>query len=398
MSHNFVPPEIIIINGVCPAGPFIPGAQYIIQGLNQGNLVNFEVMTRAIDANALDASVTVNRDWHGIIDWSDCFLLYIHDAFNNQIYGKNTISNFIWSNVAFNNNYIGEIATLTLNDLGIDSFANNYIVGSTTSIILDDPGATITFNDNTIRDSVSIDIGNLSPATDIGLTFTGNELSGDTFIQFYTATAPQNSVIFSNNVVDNSSIISSAGNATVISFNRIGGFSEITLGDAELPITIESNDLFLGRITIQAGAAGVGPVNIESMTITGNSTLSLASAINSPLDIRQSTIMSQSQIRVVGILATAVLVSVENTNVLSHSSLDIGPISAGGINQLSDSILSNTSVFTMTNGTHTDVALEKGNFSNNNFNATRIRLQDETSVLVANTSDATKSGYVNALP
>lgn len=113
MAHHLN--EIYINLATCPPGPYITGAKYKVNGISQGNLGLFSVFTYALNATDLSANVTTELGWPGIIDWADCQLVYVHDNLNNEVAGKNNISNFIWFNPNVAGNRVNSISTVVFN-------------------------------------------------------------------------------------------------------------------------------------------------------------------------------------------------------------------------------------------------------------------------------------------
>lgn len=358
MSLPFVPASSapITIVGCPPLVGLTPGATYIITGLVQGTLGTFDVVARALDATTLSGDVSVfpsadvtGTGWDGQIDWADCQLLHVYDNVDNDVSGKVNVGRFPWH------------LPITVHSNNIDKNSNTNLGGAAFLGV---------FANNSILNTGGVVIG-AGAQNNANLTISGNTIIDGTLTVNYAPVA--GSIVITDNFISGSStfIIQAGGNATsgIFQNNQIAGSSSI-------------NWLAQGNLNV---------VN----TIMTESTVALFNHTVGTLSFNQNNFSGDSSFTATESGAGAS--SVSGTDLASST------MTLSGTNNITlSSSLIRASTVTLTAAATpaviTAAFLERGTFSNAGFDATNIRLEDATSVLIANITDAVKSGYVNALP
>lgn len=390
MSHNkdYTNNAPLEVSG-CPTAPYVPGSYYLITDLDQGNLEDFSVLALAIDTTTLDANVTVNEGWPGIIDWADCQLVYLQDNFGNQVFGKSMITNFSWLNSDFTNNYIGQISSFDVDPVAVDSFKSNYIYGTETVVSITE--GTNTVDNNTFGDSSIV----RSDTADVIASIINNRLHGDTTLEFTGA----GTHLFNGNEVHSSNIVINSIPTNV--HDNIIQNSNINLQTSDVPITIE--DSFIsGQISLSdAVRVGDGQIAISRSTVTGGSNVTFSintENISEIITLSMLFIDGGSSVNFSGGNGPGDAVTFESSTITGTSSINI-PTITGPINLSRLSMVNNATVNVQNGiGSHINVFVENGTLNTGGFDSTSIKLEAADSTLIANVLSATKSGYVGALP
>lgn len=373
----------------CVLPPLIEGNNYKISGLTQGTLGSFTVWTRAVSTTQLDCFVTIlaagetsGQTYEGWMNWNQCLLEEVHDIRHNIVRGITNISNFKWFATNTFGNFIESTAiilpspTINTNQL----VQNNKLYGSSS---LDLAGLSATLN---VVANVLVDTALVLSGTGTK-TVTSNTLSGaDIHLQNN----------FSNTLVFNTITDGSINNTSTKSFtfsNNITNASNISL-DTNVSTTITNSSLLNSDITLTNTVTGTSSITLNKLNLRASSFQNTgATTVNAAMNLSNSVVAS-SALNTTGTFSNTVTFT--NTDVSSNSVINfLGTLAVLNVNKL---VASNASVANLTGGTITSVTLEIGTFTNAGFNAIRSRLQDATSTLIANVTDASKSGYINLLP
>lgn len=390
MSHNkdYSSNAPLEVSG-CPTAPYEPGSYYLITDLDQGNLEDFTILTFAIDATTLDANVTVNEGWQGIVDWLDCQLVYLQDNNGNQVFGKNTISNFIWG-TGFTNNYVSQIQSLTLDPLAIASFRNNYIYGTETVISITD--GTVTVDNNIIGDSTTIRV----ETANVIATIANNQIHGDTLIELSGA----GTYTLSGNEIQNAAILLNNSQSTLT--NNTVNNSTVSITSSSVPFILNDSRLDNDSVVnLDSGIGAGGQISVNRCSIQNDSTINFSISlenIESQITVSNVSVEGSSDITFNGGNGIGDSVNITNSSLRGESSITLPTIT--GIVSIANFELANSGGMNVQNGigNHQDGFVFDGLLNTGGFNTTSIKLEAASSLLVADVFNATKSGYVGALP
>lgn len=438
--------------------PFIPGQLTKLTGFVQGSLGNFNIITIPNSTTQLSNTVLVfpenavlnKSGWLGVIDYTTCKLIYLRDNKNNEITNTDNINRFPWFPVNSNrvtDNYVDNGSTL---DIGGNSFSgffkgnhikntsyveisglavsrnvlninsntlydstlivdvdvntqlsiqNNQLnkgVISTNSITNNINGAFI--NSNTISDFGAINFGNLG---NIRIDF--NIIQGgriDSILPPANIThnimynlVSKNGVIntidsLANTYVEQNSVectldLTVQGGTVTINNNLFGKSSRLKLLFSSIRVISITKSIFYGQVEISANGGVGNEVNITDIVIMS------AGQSNNNFDFRYKTEAANVSIHTIkNLTQLAGAKSNFNANLGNGSVIDV-TIGPGGL--IVSSIGTNSPQLSK-------VYVENGTLDYAGFTATNVHLEGASTVLVANVTNAKKSGYVNALP
>jgi hypothetical protein len=355
---------------------------YLITGLTQGDIGTFDVQAIANSATELSGEVAVYpsgvvNGWVGVIDWTDCQLTRLLDEQFNDVSGKTNISNFPWGNPRATNNKIDSASVFTVSTnwpLAGDSLANNVIIKSVVDI--NDGNDQISFQHNFIENS--------------NVTVLTNSNGVDVNIR-------------------SNSVITSALNFTVetgefgFSGNSVLNNSALTFAP-EYSLTFDDNHIS-SQCTLTINGTGTSTLTFRYSEIKGLSTVTLTPALNRLLSISSIIVADQSALTLTSTWAAGSAVVIEKGSILNGSTIVCNGLLAADVLTVSGFHIMNLSTLSLLmdsnarGGIVINAALENAaTLTPDGFTTFRIRLEDLSSILVANINDATASGYVNALP
>lgn len=387
--------ERVFSLAVCalPPTPYVVGMQYRFNGLTQGTLGAYEIVTSALSTTELDTNVTVitstNESWRGKFDYSTCSLTWLRDNVNNSVASAN-IATFIWFSAAYTGNTIDatSIFTPTAN---ITAFRNNTVIGGS-SVVVTAVGA-LSITDSTFEGSTTLTINGAAPTVTIDNYLQSN-------LAVVTITSASSTVAFNNSaIINGSNVTIDTTRPFSLIRTTVTNFSILNV-DGNINTILSEGTFDSANYTVQAAATGSGFLRFNEFGVRSNSSITISGTVEPMLQFRGVEINAHAALTISGTWGTDNEVAINDVQLTTGASLvmtgadDFGPFSVERI------LASNSSVLTYTGiGNVTDIFLDSGDLNNAGFNVAVAKVDGgATSTLVANILNASKTGYVNALP
>jgi len=345
MSHELNSGGASLTEIVCPLEPpFTDGALYVLRGHSQGTLGLVDVYAQATSDATLSADVHLYHSdeggtvqLFGIYDWDACNLIYVRDMFNNEVYGA-AIDIFPWYVPTYQRNFVGLGSSLVPDVTGLATVTNNRLDG----------------------------------------------------VSFLDLSASEAAVEIVNNTLLSGSVVTIDGEKAIsLQDNFLAGNSRIAFGN----INVLAGNTIPFEV-IRCHLSGSSSINFPATDWRGGATLQ---------DLHLASVSSIQFTGEDDPFAHEGTLLVEASSFFDESVMLVLSSSAGAGGPTYSRLTFTTEsqgIFTDTGHASAveDVVLEHGVLSAGLFSVVRIRLEDATSNLVGNVTDATKTGYVNALP
>ena len=345
---------VLTIAGTPTLSGLTPGSNYLITGLSQGTLGTFAALTEAKSATELGEAVTVfpateAKSYVGLIDWADAQLTWVKDTRNNDVAGKTNISVFPWFKVGVVGNVVSSDSIISIGGASFAGVFRDNIVRGGSSVTLAAAAyasALITISDN------RIDLGSgitINPAPSVAMSIDFNGFDGGVLV------------------------VSNAKTTLTVANNSVIGGTLVIDGVATAAQQINNNNIY-GSITL----TDIGNLFASGITILTNTVITFVCSSGA----------GTSSLQNIFIYAGGAL-NVNVTSAMSPNKLTIGASS------LLTSHISGTAV---AGHTMADTIVQKGIIDTRGFDCNRVLIQNTTTTLVGNVTDAVKTFYPNALP